>query len=191
MLVVSPPSRRSLLTGCAAGAALAALPRFANASSGTDVFDGVTRVADAAALADNPAYAAWTGPYGGVPAWDRIRVGHLKPALLQAMSDQRENVRRIAANPAEPTFANTIAAFEASGRALERAGTIYQVLGSSMSTPELRALEAELDGRLAAHANAINQDADLYRRIKAVHEAAEVHGLTPRSAPSDTPIGGP
>ncbi|MCS6627629.1 M3 family metallopeptidase [Roseibacterium beibuensis] len=179
MLVVSPPSRRSVLTGCAAGAALAALPRFANASSGTDVFDGVTRVADAAALADNPAYAAWTGPYGGVPAWDRIRVGHLKPALLQAMADQRENVRRIVANPDEPTFANTIAAFEASGRALERAGAIYQVLGSSVSTPELRDLEAELDGQLAAHANAINQDADLYRRIKAVHDAAEVHGLTP------------
>jgi len=179
MLAVTPPSRRALLTGCAAGAALAALPQFANATSGTEVFDGVTRVADASALADNPAYAAWTGPYGGVPAWDRVRVGHLKPALLQAMADQRENVRRIAANPAAPTFANTIAAFEASGRALERAAAIYQVLGSSVSTPELRALEAELDGRLAAHTNAINQDADLYRRIKAVHEAADAHGLTP------------
>jgi peptidyl-dipeptidase Dcp len=33
----------------------------------------------------NPLLDEWSGPYGGVPAFDRMDLAHLKPALERAM----------------------------------------------------------------------------------------------------------
>ncbi|HAL08329.1 MAG TPA: peptidase M3 [Brevundimonas sp.] len=166
-------SRRGML------AASAAASLFLTARPSAASIGGVTFVRDAAALAGNPVYAPWPGPNGGVPPWDKVKVEHLKPALVQAMKDQLANIDRITANRAAPTFDNTVAAYEASGRALERAGTIYGVLSSSLSTPEFRAAQPELEALFAAHANAINQNAALYARIKAVEATRETSNLTP------------
>src|SRR3954462_5927697 len=71
--------------------------------------------------ATNPLLAIWLGPYGGVPPFDKARVEHLKPALIAGMDQQLAEIEQIAANPAAPTFENTLAALERSGRALDRA----------------------------------------------------------------------
>ena len=44
------------------------------ASSSQAKGSGATPVA--AAAADNPLLREWTGPYGGVPAWDQVKVQH-------------------------------------------------------------------------------------------------------------------
>lgn len=134
---------------------------------------------DAALSASNPVYAAWTGPYGGVPPWDRVRVEHFRPAIEKAMADQLANIDRITANPAAATFANTIAAMEKSSRALDRVGTIYGVWGSNMSSPEFRAIESDLDALFAAHGDRITQNPALWERIRTVYEGREAAGLTP------------
>src|SRR5690606_18234239 len=100
-------------------------------------------------------YAEWTGPYGGVPAWDQVRLEHFRPALEQAMADNLANIERIVANPEPPTFENTIAALEEADRALDRATTIYGVWASTMSSPEFRALQQVIDPMLAAHRDRI------------------------------------
>src|SRR5687768_2298389 len=71
-----------------------------------------------ASTADNPLLAPWSGPYGGVPPFDRIRVEHFQPALEAAMAENLAEVERIASNPEPATFQNTIAALEDSGRML-------------------------------------------------------------------------
>ena len=53
---------------------------------------------------------AWAGPYGGVPAFDKIKVEHFKPALEAAMAENLREVEAIANNPAPATFENTIVA---------------------------------------------------------------------------------
>ena len=70
--------------------------------------------------AANPLLAPWSGPYGGVPPFEAARVEHFQPALEAAMAEQLAEVDRIASNPEPATFANTIAALEGTGRALDR-----------------------------------------------------------------------
>ena len=64
----------------------------------------------------NPLLERWSGPFGGVPPFDEIKVEHFKPALEAAMAESLANVERIANDPAPPTFANTVEALEGSRR---------------------------------------------------------------------------
>jgi peptidyl-dipeptidase Dcp len=66
----------------------------------------------AAAPAANPLLEPWTGPYGGVPPFDRVAVEHFVPALEAAMQARLDQVDRIVADSEPPSFANTIEALE-------------------------------------------------------------------------------
>ena len=85
--------------------------------------------------AANPLLQPWTGPYHGVPAFDRYRVEQFKPALEAAMAEQLAEIDRIAKDPAPPTFENTIAALERTGRTLTRVTRIYGIYSQTLSTP--------------------------------------------------------
>ncbi len=76
--------------------------------------------AGAEVAVSNPLLAPWKGPYGGVPPFDAVKVEQFKPALEAAMAEQLAEIDAIASDPAPPTFDNTLAAMERSGRALER-----------------------------------------------------------------------
>src|SRR5689334_12637648 len=67
----------------------------------------------------------WVGPYGGVPAFEKVKVKELKPAIEAAMDEKRREVHAIAQQRAAPTFQNTLAALENSGRSLERVLTYF------------------------------------------------------------------
>ncbi|HYC59334.1 MAG TPA: M3 family metallopeptidase [Thermoanaerobaculia bacterium] len=127
----------------------------------------------------NPLLAAWTGPYGGVPPFDKIRVEHFKPALEAAMAENLVEIDRIANDPAAPTFENTIAAMEDTGRRLDRVGTAYGIWSSTMNGPEFQAVEREMAPRLAAFSDQITQNEKLFRRIDAVYNSPDKSRLTP------------
>ena len=127
----------------------------------------------------NPLLVPWTGPYGGVPPFDRARVGELKPALETAMADQLAEVERIASNPVPANFENTIAAMERAGRALDRSQTVFGIYTATLNDDAVQAVEREMEPRLAAHRDRITQNEALFRRIAAVYEGREDSGLTP------------
>jgi len=125
----------------------------------------------------NPLLDDWTGPAGGVPPFDRVRVEHFEPALEAAMKKQLEETDAIAADPAPPTFANTLEAMERSGRTLARVLAVYGVFASTMRSSEFQAVERAMAPRLAAFRDRILQNAALFKRIEAVYEAREARGL--------------
>ncbi|HXW10246.1 MAG TPA: M3 family metallopeptidase [Steroidobacteraceae bacterium] len=129
--------------------------------------------------ANNPLLAAWTGPYGGVPPFDRAKVEHLEPALEAGMAQQLAEIDRIAKDPAAPTFENTIAALERSGRTLDRVHTVYGVYSSTLNDEAVQAVEREMSPKLAAFSDQITQNAPLFERIAKVYESREKSGLTP------------
>jgi len=135
--------------------------------------------ASPAAAEDNPLLAEWTGPYGGVPAFDAMRLDDLKPALEAAMAAQLAEVDAIAENPAPPSFENTIAALERSGRELSRVATFFGIWSSNLSSPELRGIQAEMAPRLAEMGSKINQNRKLFVRVAAVHDSPEMARRTP------------
>ena len=114
--------RRTFLAASTAMAATTALPAFAAAAGG-------------------PLTTPWTGPYGGVPPFDKVRVADFKPGMEASMADELAEVDKITANPAPPSFENTIAALERTGRASERVGLMYSIWSGTLSTPEVRAVE--------------------------------------------------
>src|SRR5262245_30001755 len=79
----------------------------------------------------NPLLAPWTGPYGGVPPFDTIKVADFEPALEASMAEKLAAVERIAGSAAAPTFENTIAALERSGRAFDRVQAVFGVWSST------------------------------------------------------------
>jgi peptidyl-dipeptidase Dcp len=134
---------------------------------------------EVSAAPDNPLLQEWTGPFGGVPPFAAVTVEHFEPAFDAAMRDQLAQIDRITSTPAVPTFANTIAALERSGRTLSRVGAVYGVWSSTMSSPEFQQVERRLSPQLAAFADKIFQNVALFRRIEAVYESPARTSLTP------------
>jgi peptidyl-dipeptidase Dcp len=126
---------------------------------------------------DNPLLAEWGGPYGGVPAFDRMELEHLKPALEAAMARQLEEIEAITAQSEPPTFDNTIVPWERAGRDLSRVSAYYGVWSSNLSSPEFRAIQQEMAPRLSAFRTRIIQNRALFERIAAVYESDEMAGL--------------
>jgi peptidyl-dipeptidase Dcp len=119
---------------------------------------------------DNVLLTDWTGPFGGVPAFDRMELDALKPALESGMASQLAEIDAIASNPEPPTFENTIVALERSGRALSRVSAYYEVWSSNVSTPAFREVQGDMAPRLAEFESTITQNSALFARIQAVYD---------------------
>jgi peptidyl-dipeptidase Dcp len=129
--------------------------------------------ADAAALLSD-----WTGAHGGQIPFDRVKPAAFKPALQEGMRQTLAEIEAITDNVAPPTFDNTIAAMERSGRALDRVQILYGVWTGSLKTPDVQAVETEMEPVLAAFRDQIIQNPRLFDRIDAVYQARGRCGLT-------------
>ncbi len=163
-----------VLGGCAGGAEENAAMD-GQATSATPAVDAET----SKVLRENPLLAEWQGPYGGVPAFDRMEMGQIQQAMEAGMAAELVEIEAIANNPAEPTFENVIVAMQRTGEPLGRAATYYGIWSSNLSSPEFRVIQNELAPKLAAHSTKIIQNEQLYARIKAVYEQREDLDLTP------------
>lgn len=124
---------------------------------------------------DNPFAAPSSLPYA-TPAFDQVRDAHYLPALTEGMRLHREEVRAIATQQAAPTFENTIEALEKAGALLTRVSKVFFNLTESTTNPTIQSIQADVAPKLAAHADAIWLDAQLFARVEAVHAAREQLG---------------
>jgi peptidyl-dipeptidase Dcp len=133
----------------------------------------------AATLRDNPLCAPWSGPFEGVPPFDRASVANIRSALRAGMEQHLLEVASIAGDNSPATFENTIAAFERTGAALNRAKRVYDTLCSSASSDELRALQGEIDSEIAAHYDKVMQNERLFSRVAEVFHDQDGRALSP------------
>lgn len=131
-----------------------------------------------AIAADNVLLQDFKGPYGGVPAFDKMELSDLKPAMEAAMAEHLAEIDAIANNPEAPTFENTIVAMERAGSAISNVYTYYGIWSSNKSSPEFREIQRELSPKLSDYRSKINQNEKLFNRIKAVYESDELATLT-------------
>ena len=125
---------------------------------------------ETSAAAVNPLTQPWTGPYGGVPPFDKVKIADFKPALETAMAENLKEIDAIATNKAAPTFANTFVPLEKSGEMLSRVSRIFGVWSTSMNTDEFQPVQAEMQPKLAAHYDKITQNTALFKRIETVYK---------------------
>ncbi|WP_035814648.1 M3 family metallopeptidase [Jiangella gansuensis] len=127
---------------------------------------------------ENPFFAASDLPYQ-LPPFQLIRTEHYRPAFERGMAEQLAEVEAIAADPAPPTFENTIVALERSGQILQRVAAVFFNQASSDTNAEIQTIQSEISPRLAAHSDAIHLDSRLFARITALLDDAD--GLDPES----------
>lgn len=125
----------------------------------------------------NPLIQPWSGPFGGLPPFDKAEVANFAPALESAMAAQLAAAERIADEPGPATFANTLVPFERAVRDFSRSTVVYETFGGTMSTAEYQAVEREMEPKLAGFRDRIVQNERLFARIAAVYETRESAGL--------------
>lgn len=127
----------------------------------------------------NPLLDAWTGPHGGFPRFDMVKVDAFKPAMLDAMDLKRAELAAIAGNSAAPTFQITFAALDDAGRPLNRATQIYQIYTSTMNDKRTQAVEAEMEPLLSTFGDEVVQNEALFARLKVVYATRSNSNLSP------------
>ncbi|MEP0355472.1 M3 family metallopeptidase [Paraglaciecola sp.] len=127
---------------------------------------------------DNPLLAEFTGPYGGVPAFDKMDLSYLKLALEEGMALNLAEIDVIVDNPAPATFANTIIPLEKAGSELSRVFRYWGIWSSNLNSPEFREIQKEMVPTLSAFRSKITGNEALFTRVKAVFESDELKTLT-------------
>jgi peptidyl-dipeptidase Dcp len=170
--------RKLFLTGTAISTLILAAACSAPQAPSNEA-DDTQKTEQDAAMKDNPLLAEWRGAYGGTPAFDKVSLKDLKPALEVGMEKNLAEIDVITSNVDAPTFENTIVALERSGRDLGRVFTYWGIWSSNMSTPEFRTIQGEMAPKLSAFNSKITQNAALFARVKAVYEGEEMNTLRP------------
>lgn len=125
---------------------------------------------------NNPFLQEWDTPYG-IPAFEKIRTADYIPAIKAGIEEQQAEIDAICANPDAPTFENTIAPLELSGRILARVtGVLYNV-SETDQTESLNAVMEEAIPIMSAHSDNISFNKALYERVAAIYNADQ-SGLT-------------
>jgi peptidyl-dipeptidase Dcp len=128
----------------------------------------------------NPFYTTSTLPFEA-PPFDKIKDQDYQPAIEAGMARQRAEVEAIAANPAAPTFENTLVAMEKTGLLLDRVMAAFRGVTGANTDPALQQTQKIEAPRLAAHHDAIYLDGRLFARVAAIYKQRGSLHLDPES----------
>ena len=126
----------------------------------------------------NPFLEEYDTPYG-IPPFDKITYDDYMPALREGIRLQKEAIDSIVNNPAQPTFENTVLAYEAAGNTLEKVVLVFSVLEESNSSDEMAAIAEEFYPELQKAQDEISMNPALFARFKFLNEKADSLGLAP------------
>ncbi len=129
----------------------------------------------------NPLRDEWTGAFA-LPPFAQLKPEQFRPAFDAAVAAHRAEIDAIAADPAAPTFDNTVVALERSGRALERVANVFFVLAGAHTSDAIEAVEREVSPLLARHSNVLYLNRALYARIDDLHARRGALGLSAEQA---------
>ena len=116
------------------------------------------------------------------PDFSAISEDDYLPAFEQGMAIQKAEIEAIKANPAAPTFENTIVALEKSGRMLGRVSRVFFALTGTNTNDRLDEINTEISPKLTAHGDSITLDPELFQRVKAVYDNRVAMTMTPEDA---------
>nr|WP_315458951.1 M3 family metallopeptidase [uncultured Sphingorhabdus sp.] len=119
----------------------------------------------------------WTGPYDGVPAWDKVKVADFPAAFQAAMKASKAEFEAMLEKPEAITFDNTITASELSGEKIGRLFSIWGVHSSNLSNPDVRKIQAEWEPKVSAFFSELTLDARYFQRVKYLYDQRANLGL--------------
>lgn len=129
-----------------------------------------TTVAQKKQTNQNPFFEKYNTPYN-VPAFDKIKVEHFKPAFLEGIKQQEKEIDAIASNTQKATFENTILAMENSGKLLSEVSTVFFNLSSANTNADIQKIAQEVSPLLAAHSDNINLNEKLFQKVNSLWQS--------------------
>jgi peptidyl-dipeptidase Dcp len=131
----------------------------------------------ATAPAASPILDPWTGPYDGVPPWDKVKPADFPAAFDKAMKQTKAEFEAILTNPAPITFDNTVKAQEMAGAHMERLFAVWGVHSSNLSNADIRKIQGEWEPKISAFFNELGLDARWFQRVQYLYQERANLGL--------------
>lgn len=116
----------------------------------------------------NPFLSEYTTPFK-VPPFNLIQNSHYIPAIEKGIAEQQAEINAIVNNPAEPTFENTIVAYENTGKLLSKVNSVFGSLNGANTNAEMQAINRKTAPMLTNHRDNISLNDKLFQRIKKVY----------------------
>ncbi|MDX2484513.1 MAG: M3 family metallopeptidase [Pseudodonghicola sp.] len=123
----------------------------------------------------------WNTPFQIAP-FDAISDDDFAPALELALAAHRDEIAAITQTPEPASFANTIEALEAAGKALDKVLSVFFTVAGADSNPERQALQRAFSPKLAAHYSEISANTALFARVADLWARRDTLALTPEQA---------
>ncbi len=117
----------------------------------------------------NPFFKEYATPFQ-VPPFNEIKLEHYIPAIDAGIADQMAEIKAITDNKEEPTFDNTILAFDQSGLLLNQVGNVFFNINSANTDDKMQELARQITPKLSAHRDNIALNKELFARIKSVYD---------------------
>lgn len=126
---------------------------------------------------NNPFFAEWDTPFQ-TPPFNEIKTEHFLPAIEHGIQLEKKEIDEIIVNQEEPTFENTIVAYEKTGKFLSRVSRVFGSLRGTMTNDELQAVARETTPLFSKHNDDISLNPALFARIKKVYDNRESLNLS-------------
>lgn len=124
----------------------------------------------------NPFFGEWDTPYG-IPPFEEISDKDYVRAVKFGIHQQSAEIDAIIARDAEPTFVNTIAAYEHSGKMLDKVCGVLFNLSESDTTPSLQKAVEKVIPLLTEHTDNIFMNPYFFERVRKVYDSRFDSGL--------------
>lgn len=118
----------------------------------------------------NPLLKDWKDQPFLLPPFAAISPSHFPSAFTEGMKQHLTDLQAIIDEPTDPTFENTIAAYDRAGSLLSRVSSVFSNFCSSLNTDELKEIQKELVPVLSRHSSSTYTLPGLFEKIKAVYE---------------------
>ncbi len=130
---------------------------------------------------ENPFLKPYNTPFG-LPPFEEIKPAHFIPALQAGIRDGEETIEAIIANPAPPTFENTIIPYEYSGTLITQVNLVFFNYLYTISNDDLNEIAGQFNDLLTEYNDNIVLNSDLFERIKGVYTRKDELELTEEEA---------
>ncbi len=126
---------------------------------------------------ENPMLAKWTGPFEGVPPWDKMDPELFPGAFAKAMAETKAEVQAVIDNPEPATFENTHVPMMLAGDTADRLFAMWGVQSSNKSNDRVEDIDAEWSPKISTFYTELFLDPKLFARYKAVYDTRNSSGL--------------
>jgi peptidyl-dipeptidase Dcp len=117
----------------------------------------------------NPFFSQFDTPFN-VPPFEKIMAKHYIPAFEKGMDEGRKGLQKILNNTEEPTFMNTIDAYDSLGSLLTRVSTVFFSQTAANTNDSLQKIEVEISPRLSEYRDEIFLNPLLFKKVKSIYD---------------------